>query len=92
MAEALQFEKEDEDGNPIQHSATARSSRKPRPAKKKRTSTASMVASSDGDDDDFEVMLESGSSDDAGSCDKDILPLNTEVITPAADYHYFSFL
>lgn len=85
MAEALKFEKEDEDGNPIQHSTTTHLSRKPRRAKKQRISTASVAASSDDDDDDFEAPLESDSSDDAGSCNEEVLPSNTEVITPTAD-------
>lgn len=86
MAEALQREKEDEDGNPFQHSATARSFRKTRKAKKQRIGTASM-APSDEDDEDFEAPLESGSDDDTGSSDN---PSNTEVITPATDYRCFA--
>ncbi|KAN0131304.1 Ribonuclease H-like domain containing protein [Lactarius tabidus] len=76
MAEALQYEKEDEDGNPIQHHATARSFRKPRQAKRQRISTISVAPSSDEDDEDFKAPLESGSDDDTGSWDD---PSNTEV-------------
>jgi hypothetical protein len=87
MAEALQYEKEDEDGNPIQHHATACLFRKTRQAKRQRISTISVAPSSDEDNEDFKAPLESGSDDDTGSWDD---PSNTEVITPAADYPYFA--
>lgn len=79
MAEALKFENEDEDGNPLQHSAVTHLSCKPWQAKKQHISTASMVAS-DGDDEDFEALFSSSSDDDTGGLDEeDLLPSNTEV-------------
>ena len=77
MAEALQFEKVDEDGNPDKHYLGS-TSRKPRKAKRPRVDSglAATLGSSDKDDPDFE---ESESDSTSGNDSDGILPSNAEV-------------
>src|SRR6266581_4028416 len=84
MAEALHFEKVDEDGNPDKRylGSTASTSRKPQKAKKPRvdTGTTLTLGSSDKDDHDFECP-EKSESDSTSDTDSDgVLPSNAEVL------------
>jgi hypothetical protein len=83
MAEALEFEKADEYGNPVKRPAV-RPPGKLRQAKKQRVATTATAASSDEDDCDYVAQgsqeLESESSSNSGSDLSDILPSNAEVV------------
>lgn len=82
MAEALEYEKADDDGNPIKRPATltVRPPRKSRQAKKQRIDTAEMGASSDEDDRDYQDTepAESESTSPSDRDCQDILPSNAE--------------
>ncbi|KAF8485553.1 hypothetical protein F5888DRAFT_1911735, partial [Russula emetica] len=85
MAEALEYEKADNDGNPIKRltTLTVRPPRKSRQVKKQHIDTTDMGASSDEDDCDYQdtepAELESESSSPSeGDC-QDTLPSNAEV-------------
>lgn len=84
MAEALEYEKADNDGNPIKRltTLTVRPPRKSCQVKKQRIDTTDMGASSDEDDCDYQdtepAELESESSSPSeGDC-QDTLPSNAE--------------
>jgi hypothetical protein len=83
MAEALEFEKADEHGNPDKR-YTGTISRKPQKSKSKRprfeTDVAVTLGSSDEDDLDFECPEESDSDSESVSDSADILPSNAEVL------------
>jgi hypothetical protein len=82
MAQALAYEKVDEDGNLVKRFATAvGTSRKPRKAKKPRLDTSATVGlvSSDDDDIDFKCPEGSMSDSESDSNSDDMLLSNTEV-------------
>jgi len=81
MAEALEFEKVDEHGNPVKH-YFGPTSHKPQKAKKPRVDigTSVTLGSLDEDDHDFECPEESESDSKSDGKSDDVLPSNAEVL------------
>jgi hypothetical protein len=94
MAEALEHEKADDDGNPIKRltNVTVRPPRKSRQAKKQRIDPTEVGAPSDEDDHDYqdtEPAESVSSSPSEGDC-QDTLPSNAEVSSHFLSYCFHS--
>jgi hypothetical protein len=98
MAEALEYEKADDEGNPIKRptNVTVRRPRKPRQTKKQRIDTTEMGASSDEEDHDYQESVqdtepaESESTSPSEGDRQDTLPSNAEASSFFLTYCFHS--